>query len=203
MTAARIGYARRSTHGQDLAAQREALVALGVAEERIHTDHGRTGTTRARPGLDQALAAVRAGDTLVVPKLDRLARSVPDARHLADELERRGVKLALGASVHDPTDPMGRMFFNILATFAEFEADLIRMRTREGMAVARVKGKLKGKKPKLSERRQAELRRMHGTGDDAISDLAELFAVSRPTVYRVLQRVPGGEISARKEPADR
>ena len=204
MTATRIGYARCSTHGQDLAAQREALVALGVAEERIHTDHGLTGTTRARPGLDQALAAVRAGDTLVVPKLDRLARSVPDARHLADELERRGVKLALGASVHDPTDPMGRMFFNILATFAEFEADLIRMRTREGMAVARVKGKLRGKKPKLSDRRQADLRRMHGTGDDAISDLAELFAVSRPTVYRVLQRVPGEEIAtARKEPADR
>ena len=114
MTATRIGYARCSTHGQDLAAQREALVGLGVAEDRIYTDHGLTGTSRARPGLDQALAAVRAGDTLVVPKLDRLARSVPDARAIADELERRGVKLALGASVHDPTDPMGRMFFNIL-----------------------------------------------------------------------------------------
>ena len=80
MTATRIGYARCSTHGQDLAAQREALIALGVAEERIYTDHGLTGTNRARPGLDQALAAVREGDTLVVPKLDRLARSVPDAR---------------------------------------------------------------------------------------------------------------------------
>ena len=193
MTAARIGYARCSTHGQDRAAQREALVRLGVAEERIHTDHGLTGTTRARPGLDQALAAVRAGDTLVVPKLDRLARSVPDARHLADELEARGVKLALGASVHDPADPMGRMFFDILATFAEFEADLIRMRTREGMAVARAKGKLRGKKPKLSDRRQAELRRMRDTGDYSISDLAELFAVSRPTVYRVLQRLPGDD----------
>ena len=100
------------------------------------------------------------------------------------------MKLALGASVHDPTDPMGRMFFNILATFAEFEADLIRMRTKEGMAVARARGKLKGKKPKLSDRRQAELRRMHDTGAYSISDLAELFDVSRPTVYRVLQRVP-------------
>ena len=198
MTATRIGYARCSTHGQDLAAQREALVALGVAEERIYTDHGLTGTTRARPGLDQALAAVRAGDTLVVPKLDRLARSVPDARHLADELEARGVKLALGASVHDPTDPMGRMFFNILATFAEFEADLIRMRTREGMAVARAKGKLRGKKPKLSDRRQAELRRMRDTGDYSISDLAELFAVSRPTVYRVLQRVPSQGVDGKQ-----
>ena len=86
---------------------------------------------------------------------------------------------------------MGRMFFNILATFAEFEADLIRMRTREGMAVARAKGKLRGKQPKLSDRRQAELRRMHDTGEHSISDLAEVFDVSRPTVYRVLQRVSG------------
>ena len=204
MTATRIGYARCSTYGQDLAAQREALIALGVAEERIYTDHGLTGTDRARPGLDQALAAVREGDTLVVPKLDRLARSVPDACAIADELEARGVKLALGASVHDPTDPMGRMFFNILATFAEFEADLIRMRTKEGMAVARAKGKLKGKKPKLSVRRQAELRRMHDTGAYSISDLAELFDVSRPTVYRVLRRMPSEEIAmAGKEPADR
>ena len=140
--------------------------------------------------MAQALAAVREGDTLVVPKLARLARSVPDARAIADELEKRGVKLALGASIYDPADPMGKMFFNILATFAEFESDLIRMRTKEGMAIARAKGKLKGKKPKLSDRRQTELRRMYDTGDYSISDLAELFDVSRPTVYRVLQRTP-------------
>ena len=120
-----IGYARCSTDKQDLAAQRAALERLGVAPERIYTDHRLTGTHRARPGLDQALAAVRAGDTLVVPKLDRLARSVPDARMIADALVARGVKLALGSSVYDPADPMGKMFFNILATFAEFEADLI------------------------------------------------------------------------------
>lgn len=166
----------------------QALIDLGVAEDRIYTDHGLTGTNRARPGLDQALAAVRDGDTLVVPKLDRLARSVPDARTIADQLEAKGVKLALGASVYDPTDPMGKMFFNILATFAEFEADLIRMRTREGMAIARAKGKLRGKQPKLSNKQQKELARMHSTGEYSISDLAELFSVSRPTVYRTLQR---------------
>jgi DNA invertase Pin-like site-specific DNA recombinase len=83
---------------------------------------------------------------------------------------------------------MGKMFFNILATFAEFEADLIRLRTREGMAVARARGKLKGRRPKLTEKQQRELRRMHGTGNYSISDLAELFAVSRPTVYRTLAR---------------
>ena len=190
MSKIRIGYARCSTDEQDLAAQRIGLLELDVAEDRIYTDHGLTGTSRERPGLAQALAAVRKGDTLVVPKLDRLARSVPDARAIADELEKRGVKLALGASIYDPTDPMGKMFFNILATFAEFESDLIRMRTKEGMAIARANGKLKGKKPKLSDRRQIELRRMYDTGDYSISDLAELFDVSRPTVYRVLQRTP-------------
>ena len=128
MTKTLIGYARCSTDRQDLAAQRQALLELGVVEDRIYTDHGLTGTTRARPGLDQALAAVREGDTLVVPKLDRLARSVPDARAIADRLRERGVKLALGRAIYDPSDPMGKMFFNILATFAEFEADLIRMR---------------------------------------------------------------------------
>jgi len=183
-----IGYARCSTDKQDLDAQREALLGLGVAKDRIYTDHGLTGTNRERPGLDQALAAVREGDTLVVPKLDRLARSVPDARAIADQLTARGVKLALGSSVHDPNDPMGKMFFNILATFAEFEADLIRMRTREGMAIARAKGKLKGRKPKLSAKQQAEVHRMHGTGDYSIADLAELFGVSRATVYRTLKR---------------
>lgn len=83
------------------------------------------------------------------------------------------------------------MFFNILATFAEFEADLIKMRTREGMAVARAKGKLRGKKPKLSDRQQRELRRMYDTGDYSISDLAEVFSISRPTVYRTLDRQQG------------
>jgi DNA invertase Pin-like site-specific DNA recombinase len=189
MTATLIGYARCSTDKQDLTSQRQALAELGVGPERIYMDKGLTGTNRARPGLDQAMAAVRKGDTLVVPKLDRLARSVPDARHIADQLQAKGVKLALGRNIHDPNDPMGKMFFNILATFAEFEADLIRMRTREGMAVARAKGKLRGKQPKLSEKQQKELCRMHATGDYSIGDLAEVFAVSRPTVYRTLNRV--------------
>ncbi len=123
-----------------------------------------------------------------MPKLDWLARSVPDARAIADRLRERGVKLALGRALYDPGDPMGKMFFNILATFAEFEADLIRMRTREGMAIARARGKLRGKQPKLSDRQQRELCRMHATGECSISDLAELFSVSRPTVYRTLNR---------------
>lgn len=190
MTNTLIGYARCSTDKQDLVVQQTALIDLGVEPDRIYTDRGFTGRSRARPGLDQALAAVRAGDTLVVPKLDRLARSVPDAREIADTLAARQIRLALGASIYDPTDPMGKMFFNILATFAEFESDLIRMRTREGMALARARGKLRGKKPKLSNKQQKELCRMYDTGDYSISDLAELFTVSRPTIYRTIKRHP-------------
>lgn len=182
----KIGYARCSTYSQDLAVQRHTLRELGVHEDRIYTDQGLTGTNRERPGLEQALAALREGDTLVVSKLDRLARSVPDARAIADQLEAKGVTLALGAAVYDPVDPMGKMFFNIVATFAEFEADLLKLRTREGMAIAKAKGKMRGKKPKLSEKQQKELRKMHKTGEHSISDLAEIFSVSRATVYRTL-----------------
>ena len=82
---------------------------------------------------------------------------------------------------------MGKMFFNILATFAECEVDLLRLRTREGMAVARAKGRLRGRQPKLSPKQRAELRHMHTSGDYSITDLAELFSVSRPTVYRTLR----------------
>src|SRR5690349_23742287 len=99
MTETLIGYARCSTDTQDLTAQRERLRELGVADNRVYLDHGLTGTNRSRPGLDQALAAVREGDTLVVPKLDRLARSVPDARAIGDDLAGRGIRLSLGGQV--------------------------------------------------------------------------------------------------------
>ncbi len=90
-------------------------------------------------------------------KLDRLARSLPDARDIVEELTEREVKLALGGSIHDPTDPVGRLLFNVLAMVAEFESDLIRMRAREGMKVARAKGRLRGKQPKLSPTQEAQL----------------------------------------------
>jgi hypothetical protein len=116
-----VGYARCSTDKQDLAAQRHTLRQLGVGDDRVYLDHGMTGRNRRRPGLQQALAAVRQGDTLVVPKLDRLARSVPDARAIGDSLAVGGVRLSIGGTVYDPNDPMGKMFFNILATRAECE----------------------------------------------------------------------------------
>jgi DNA invertase Pin-like site-specific DNA recombinase len=188
VTAILIGYARCSTDKQDLEANRQILLGLGVSADQVYLDRAYSGTTRARPGLDQALAAVRTGGTLVVPKLDRLARSVPDARQIGDSLAGRRIRLQLGTMIYDPADPMGKMFFNILATFAEFEVDLLRMRTREGMAIARAKGKLKGRAPKLSTARQAHLLKLHAAGEHTIVELAALFEVSRQTVYRVLER---------------
>ncbi|PFG41225.1 resolvase-like protein [Georgenia soli] len=159
MSALLVGYARCSTDGQDLTAQRDALLGLGVGADRIYVDHGLTGANRERPGLREALAACRAGDTLVVTKLDRLARSLPDARAIADELTTRRISLSLGGSDYDPTHAVGRLLFNVLAMVAEFESDLIRLRTREGMKVA------------------------HRT-----AEIAELFGVGRSTVYRAIER---------------
>jgi DNA invertase Pin-like site-specific DNA recombinase len=188
MTELRIGYARVSTDSQDLTAQRDALDRLGVPAERIYVDHGLTGTNRDRPGLTTALAACREGDTLVVTKLDRLARSLPDAREIIDDLTRRHVKLSLSGSVHDPTDPIGRLLFNVLAMVAEFESDLIRLRTREGMQVAKAKGRLRGRRPRLTPRQEAHLRALHDAGEYSTTELAELFSVGRSTVYRAIDR---------------
>lgn len=118
---------------QDLAAQRQRLGELGVDEHMIFFDQAFTGVDTERPGLDQALATVHKGDTLVAPKLDRLARSVPDACAIGEALAERGVSLSIGGQLYDQTKPMGKMFFDVLATVAEFEVDLLRTRSREGL----------------------------------------------------------------------
>lgn len=184
----RMGYARCSTDGQDLSAQRAALSAMGVEEDRIYTDHGLSGKNRERPGLREALAAVRTGDELVVTKLDRLARSLPDARDIADELAAKGVSLNLGGSVYDPTDPVGRLSFNVLGMVAEFKRDLISARTREGMAIAKSKGRLRGRSPKLNVAQEKHLVELFDADGHTGAELAELFGVSRGTVYRAVER---------------
>ena len=124
----------------------------------------------------------------MVTKLDRLARSLPDARAIVDELTTRQISLSLGGSVHDPTDPVGRLLFNVLAMVAEFESDLIRLRTREGMKVAKAKGRLRGKQPKLNRRQEAHLVALVHSGEYTTGEVAELFCVARSTVYRAIER---------------
>ena len=179
-----IGYARCSTDDQDLTVQRNALVDLGVESERIYTDHGLTGRNRDRPGLREALAACREGDTLVVTKLDRLARSMSDASDIARELTNRGVGLQFQGTTYNPNDPMGKLMFGMLAVMAEFESDLIRMRTREGMALAKERGRLKGKQPKLTAAQIAHLGKLRDEGKHSIKELCELFGIGKSTIYR-------------------
>jgi DNA invertase Pin-like site-specific DNA recombinase len=181
-----VGYARVSTEQQDLTTQRNGLHALGVGEDRVYVDHGLTGANRDRPGLRLALAACHSGDTLVVTKLDRLARSLPHVRDILHELTKRNVKLSLGGSIHDPTDPVGRLPFNVLAMVAEFESDLIRLRSREGMKVAKAKGRLRGKQPKLKPKQAKHLLELHDSGSYT-QGLAELFGVG--AIYRPAERV--------------
>jgi DNA invertase Pin-like site-specific DNA recombinase len=182
-----IGYARCSTDRQDLIAQRKALRRLGVDNGRIYVDRGLAGNP-PRPGLEKALGAVRRGDTLVVASLGRLARSMRDARSIGEELATRGAKLSLGGVDYDPKNANGRRFFDLLATFAEFELDLLQLRTREGMAVARANGRLKGKPPKLTASQHAQLLELHNAGGHTISELAERLSVGRATIYRALER---------------
>ena len=186
--AALVGYARVSTDKQDATAQRDALEAAGVPPDRIYVDSGLTGRNRDRPALREALAACDTGSTLLVTKLDRLARSITDARDIVDELTRRGVKLSIGGSVHDPEDPIGRLLFNVLAMVAEFEGDLIRSRTKEGMKIAKAKGRLRGRAPKLSPKIEAHLVAEHHAGNYTVAELATEFKVARSTVYRAVQR---------------
>ena len=179
MSALLVGYARCSTDQQNLTAQRDGLCSLGVQADRSYVDHGLTGTNRERTGLREGLAACRPGDTLVVTKLDRLARSLPDARAIADELTTRQITLSLGGSVYDPTDAVGRLLFNVLAMVAEFESDLIRLRTREGMKVAKAKGRLRGKQPKPNRRQEAHLASLVHSSEYSTLEVAELFGVGR------------------------
>jgi DNA invertase Pin-like site-specific DNA recombinase len=120
--------------------------------------------------------------------LTRLARSLRDAKDIIDELTAKDVKLSIGGSIHDPNDPVGRLLFNVLAMVAEFESALIRARTREGMQVARAKGRLRGKQPKLSITQQKHLMEVHNAGTHSTAEIAELFSVARSTVYRTIER---------------
>jgi DNA invertase Pin-like site-specific DNA recombinase len=106
-----------------------------------------------------------------------------------DELTKRNLKLSLGGSIHDPIDPVGRLLFNVLAMVAEFESDLVKMRTREGMKVAKAKGRLRGKQPKLKPNQVNHLLELHDSGNYTQAELAQLFGVGRSTIYRTIDRM--------------
>lgn len=184
----KVGYSRVSTNEQDVEAQHAFLRAAGVDEERIYTDVGFTGKNAQREGLRQALAAVRDGDTLVVPKMDRLARNVEDTLQIVRELTERGVIFQMGHTVYDPHDPWSKLFLTFLAAIAEAEGGWISLRTQEAMARPSVRAKLKGRQPAISPKTDAAIAKALDEGEQSASDIAAMFRISRSGVYRARER---------------
>jgi DNA invertase Pin-like site-specific DNA recombinase len=186
----RIGYGRVSTRDQHPEAQHDALVAAGC--DKVFLDKA-SGKLARRPELDKALhSANRAGDQFVITKLDRLGRSLEHLIELSNDLQRRGVDLVVLDQGIDTSTAVGRMFFHILGSIAEFEHALMSERTMDGLAAARTRGRVGGPKPKLRQR-QAELaRQMYDQVDEqghnkfTVAQIAAEFGVTRPTIYRYL-----------------
>lgn len=183
-----VGYSRVSTLPQDIDAQRAALLDLGVPEERIYLDRGFTGKTVERAGLQQAFAAVRDGDILVVPRMDRFARNAEETLRLVRELTDKGAAFQMGRTVYDPRDPWSKLFMTFLAAMAEAEGGWISLRTQEAMARPNVRAKLRGKQPKLTSRQDAAIARHMADGDLTVTEIADLFQVGRSSVYRAVER---------------
>lgn len=178
----RIGYARVSTDDQNLDLQRDALTRTGCVTIYEETAGGKSAS---RPELEQCLKALRGGDTLVVWRLDRLGRSLPDLIHIVADLDRRGIGFESMSEKVETSSAAGRLVFHVFAALAEFERNLIRERTHAGLAAARARGRAGGRKPKLDERQVREIRRLITDPSISVSQIAERYKVSRTTVYKV------------------
>ncbi|WP_334684445.1 recombinase family protein [Arthrobacter sp. CAN_A6] len=177
-----LGYARVSTVDQNFEAQRQQLVDAGCYD--IYADHGRSGATMARPQLEVCLHALQPGNTLVVTKLDRLGRTVRGLVDLLDALHERGVRFRSLSEGIDTTTPSGRLMFNIIASVAEMERELIRERTKAGLAVAAGKG---GRPPRLQPHDVVEARRLRDQEKQTVESIAKKFKVHRSTIIRALR----------------
>ena len=183
MTAQRIGYGRISTSDQNASSQEDALRTAKVNRVFIDTF---TGTKASRPELDKLREQLRQGDTLVITRLDRLGRSAKDLLNIVSDLETLGVQLEVIEQKIDTSTPEGKLFFTMVAAFAEFERGIMQSRTMDGLAAARARGRVGGRKPKMSPRHVEEARKMYSEGR-TVQDISMLFGVSRPTIYRALE----------------
>ena len=183
MTTHRIGYGRVSTTDQNPDSQHDALTLAKV--DKIFIEKF-SGTKASRPEFIKARDALRVGDTLVVTRLDRLGRSTKDLLTIASELEAGGVDLEVIEQKIDTSTPEGKLFFTMIAAFAEFEHGIMVNRTLDGLAAARARGRKGGRKAKMTPARIAEARRLYSAGDKTVQQIADLFEVSRQTVYRCL-----------------
>lgn len=177
----RIGYARVSTDDQHLDLQRDALQQAGCG---VIYEEAASGKDTARPELEQCRKALRAGDTLVVWRLDRLGRSLPDLVQIVTDLEQRSIGFESLTEKIETGSATGKVIFHVFAALADFERSLIRERTRAGLAVARSRGRSGGRKRKLGEKQVREIKALLRDPDIRVADVARRYGVSRTTLYK-------------------
>ncbi len=182
MSGKRVGYVRVSSIDQNEARQLE-----GVALDKVFTDKA-SGKDTSRPQLQACLEYLRDGDVLLVHSMDRLARNVEDLRRIVREQNAKGVIVQFmkeGLSFTGDDSPMSQLLLTMLGAVAEFERSLIRERQREGIAIAKVKGVYKGRKPALDAQQVADLKARAAAGETK-AELARQFKISRATLYEYL-----------------
>jgi DNA invertase len=186
-----IGYARVSTarQGESLDTQRDALLGVGCDAQHFFSDTV-SGSKWQRPGLTNALAYMRPGDTLVVTRLDRLGRSVRETVTTIADLAERDINVRVLEPALDTSKPTDKVVVNVMASLAEWERDLLIARTKEGVAHARAQGRVGGRPKALTADQTRQVRALHASGEN-VTALSRSFGVSRQTIYRALEPSSG------------
>ncbi len=194
----KFGYARVSTNKQDLEAQIEALKKEGVHSSDIYSEEI-SSRVKKRPEFKRLLTNIESGDMLVVYKLDRIARSLRELIDIVDELNRSGcdIKTLSGDHIIDTSTSMGKLFFNINASFAEYERDIISERTKLGLENAKAKGKTLGRTPKLDHNGIEKLKKLRNS-ELTVRQICEMLSISKSGYYRYINEIDNQEIE-RKE----
>src|SRR6266436_3026040 len=174
-----IGYVRVSKHEQNKGLQLDALHQAGCTDEHIYSDEI-TGSTFVRDGLDAVLKFVRPGDIFMVWKLDRLGRSLRDLIDTADYLKKKGVEFISLMDKIDTTSPNGKLIFHFMGALAEWERDIIRLRTRAGLEAARARGR-KGGRPKIDPRKSRRGLELYNAKELTVDEICGLLKISRAT----------------------
>jgi len=184
MTVTIVGYARVSSAGQSLDVQLDKLKAYGCT--RVFSEKRSGRQADSRPELQSCLAFLREGDTLVVSRLDRMARSILDLAKIADQLKKKGVALKVLDQALDTGTSEGRLMFSLLASFAEFENDIRAERQADGIAKAKERGVVFGRKRALTPEQCKRIKVLREEENFSVPQLAERFNVGIATVYRAL-----------------
>jgi len=180
-----IGYARVSTHDQNLDLQKDALEKAGC--KKIYVEQ-MSGSSRIRPELEKTLEMLRNGDTLVVWRLDRLGRSLKHLIELISKLEQREIGFKSLMESMDTTTSGGKLIFHIFGALAEFEHNLIKERTSAGLAAARARGRNGGSPLKLDEKKRELVIKLYNERERSIKEICQIMGISRPTLYSYIHK---------------